>query len=164
MTRIRSHLTYANVVATLALCAALATGGAYAATQLGKDSVGPKQIRKGAVRSQDLGDGGVKTRDLAKQVRARLAVTERASVAGDGSLRAGTAAGVERSDPSNYTVTFRRSVARCSYAATLATSGTGEPDSGGTRVSGSGGNEVTITTFDSAGSAVPAGFDLLVIC
>ena len=45
---LRQRLTYANVIATLALFIALG-GGAYAATQLPRNSVGAKQIKKGAV-------------------------------------------------------------------------------------------------------------------
>lgn len=45
---LRRHLTYANVVATVCLFVVLG-GGAYAATQLPKNSVGPKQLKKGAV-------------------------------------------------------------------------------------------------------------------
>jgi hypothetical protein len=47
---IRERLTYANVVATLALVLALG-GVSYAATKLPKNSVGTKQIKKGAVTS-----------------------------------------------------------------------------------------------------------------
>jgi hypothetical protein len=50
MTRIRGKLTYANVVATLALFLVLAGGTAIAAKQmLPKNSVGTKQIKKEAV-------------------------------------------------------------------------------------------------------------------
>lgn len=45
---IRSRLSYANVIATLALFLALG-GGAIAASQLGKNSVGSKQLKKNAV-------------------------------------------------------------------------------------------------------------------
>lgn len=44
------RLTYANVTATVALFLALG-GGAYAATQLPKNSVGPEQLQKNAVNS-----------------------------------------------------------------------------------------------------------------
>jgi len=50
---LRGRLTYANVIATLALFIALG-GGAYAATQLPKNSVGPRQIKKGAVTPAKL--------------------------------------------------------------------------------------------------------------
>ncbi len=48
-----SRLSYANVIATIALFVALG-GGAYAATQLPKNSVGSAQIRKGAVTPAKL--------------------------------------------------------------------------------------------------------------
>ncbi|HET9593151.1 MAG TPA: hypothetical protein VFP17_09570 [Solirubrobacterales bacterium] len=49
----RTKLSYANVIATLALFLALG-GGAYAATQLPKNSVGSKQLKKGAVTPAKL--------------------------------------------------------------------------------------------------------------
>jgi hypothetical protein len=49
----RPRLTYANVIATLALFLALG-GGAYAATQLPKNSVGTKQLKKGAVTGKKV--------------------------------------------------------------------------------------------------------------
>jgi hypothetical protein len=55
MKRIRAHLSYANVLATLALFIAVAGGTAFAATQmLPKNSVGTKQIKKDAVSPAKL--------------------------------------------------------------------------------------------------------------
>jgi hypothetical protein len=51
--RIKAGLTYANVIATLALFLALG-GGAYAAFKLPKDSVGSKQIKDDAVNSSKV--------------------------------------------------------------------------------------------------------------
>jgi hypothetical protein len=48
MNRIRGKLTYANVMATIAVFIALG-GASYAAIQLPKNSVGAKQLKKGAV-------------------------------------------------------------------------------------------------------------------
>jgi hypothetical protein len=48
MHRLRGKLTYANVMATIAVFIALG-GASYAATQLPKNSVGTKQLKKGAV-------------------------------------------------------------------------------------------------------------------
>jgi Collagen triple helix repeat (20 copies) len=53
MSFLRRHLTYANVAASLALFLALG-GAAYAATQLPKNSVGTKQLRKGAVTASKI--------------------------------------------------------------------------------------------------------------
>jgi hypothetical protein len=51
---LRSRLTYANVVATLALVLAIGGGTVYAALQLGKNDVKSKNIAKGAVKTSDL--------------------------------------------------------------------------------------------------------------
>src|ERR1700754_4327270 len=48
MRLLRRHLSYANVVASLALFLVLG-GGAYAATQLPRNSVGTGQLKAGAV-------------------------------------------------------------------------------------------------------------------
>ena len=47
MKRFRPRLTYANVIASLALFVAL--GGSAVAAGLAKNSVGPNQLKKGAV-------------------------------------------------------------------------------------------------------------------
>ncbi len=60
----RKHLTYANVMATLAVFLVLG-GGAYAALKLPKDSVTSKQIKKGSVKGSDLAEGAVAKRQLA---------------------------------------------------------------------------------------------------
>src|SRR5262245_50569164 len=49
MNRLKPRLTYANVVATLALCIAVGGSSAFAASQLGKNTVGPNQLKKNAV-------------------------------------------------------------------------------------------------------------------
>jgi hypothetical protein len=60
MSRIRRHLTYANVVASLALF--LAIGGvSYAAIKLPKNSVGTKQLKNGAVTGKKLAPATAKS-------------------------------------------------------------------------------------------------------
>ena len=54
MKRFKSHVTYANVTATLALAIALGMGSAYAAGQLAPKSVGAKQLRPGAVTADKI--------------------------------------------------------------------------------------------------------------
>ena len=53
LTRLRSKFTYANVMATVAVFLML-TGIGYAVAALPKKSVGPKQIKNGAVRSKKI--------------------------------------------------------------------------------------------------------------
>ncbi len=52
MARLRRHLSYANVVSTIALAAALGMGGAYAV-----DRIGSREIKDNSIRSVDLRDG-----------------------------------------------------------------------------------------------------------
>jgi hypothetical protein len=56
--KLRSRMSYANVMATTALFVALG-GAGYAATKLPNNSVGTKQLRKGAVTSPKLAQGSV---------------------------------------------------------------------------------------------------------
>lgn len=58
MKQIRQRLTYANVMATIAVFIALG-GASYAAIRLPKNSVGPKQIRKNAITTAKIKDGAV---------------------------------------------------------------------------------------------------------
>lgn len=61
--RLRPRFTFANVVACIALFVALGSG-AYAATQLPKNSVGSKQIKKNAVNSAKVKDRSLKAVDF----------------------------------------------------------------------------------------------------
>ena len=163
MKSLMKRLSYANVVATLALVAALGTGGAYAASQLAHNSVGAKQLRKGAVNTRALKNGGVATRDLAASVRRRLVAVDTAEVAADGSLRGGSAAS-SSAGGNVYTVTFKRSVGGCAYSATHVLSGAGEPNGGTATITGSAGKQVTVETYDAGGAPAALSFHLIAVC
>jgi hypothetical protein len=60
---LRRRLTYANVVATLALFATLG-GSSYAAVKLAPGSVGNKELRNGAVTSTKVKKGSLLARDF----------------------------------------------------------------------------------------------------
>lgn len=64
MRRIKSRLSYSNVIATIALFLALG-GGAFAATHLKKNSVTSKAIKKNAVTSPKIKNGAVTGAKLA---------------------------------------------------------------------------------------------------
>jgi hypothetical protein len=63
----RKRLTYANVMATIAVFLLLGGASAFAATQLGKNSVGARQLRKDAVTSPKVKDGSLNTDDFAAE-------------------------------------------------------------------------------------------------
>jgi hypothetical protein len=69
--RIRARLTYANVIATLALFIALG-GSSYAALKLPKNSVKAKQIAAGAVTSSEVKNGSLKSGDFNSASLAKL--------------------------------------------------------------------------------------------
>ena len=62
--RVRNKLTYSNVIASLALFVALS--GIAVAAGLPKNSVGPKQLKRGAVKAVKIRKGAVKTAKLAR--------------------------------------------------------------------------------------------------
>lgn len=62
---VRRHLTYSNVMATIAVFAVLG-GGAYAATKIPKNSVGAKQLKKNAVTTAKLKNGAVTSAKVRK--------------------------------------------------------------------------------------------------
>lgn len=64
----RTRVGYSNVTATLALLVALG-GTGYAAVALPRNSVGPQQLKAGAVTSPDIRNGTVQAADLAPSAR-----------------------------------------------------------------------------------------------
>ncbi len=58
----RERLSFANVMSVIAVFIAL--GGTAVAVNLGRNSVGPKELRKGAVRSPDIKNNRVKGVDV----------------------------------------------------------------------------------------------------
>lgn len=63
MKRFRKHMTFANLIACLALFVALG-GVSYAATQLPKNSVGSRQIKKNAVTGAKVKNGSLRAADF----------------------------------------------------------------------------------------------------
>lgn len=64
MKQIRSRLTYANVMSSIAIFFVLGGATAFAATQLGKNSVGTKQLKKNAVTAAKIKNNAVTTEKI----------------------------------------------------------------------------------------------------
>jgi hypothetical protein len=62
---LQGHLTYANVISTICVFLVLGGGAAFAATQLPKNSVGPKQLKKNSVAAAKIKNGAVNAAKLA---------------------------------------------------------------------------------------------------
>ncbi len=64
MPKIRKHLSYANVAASLSLFLCLGGGAAYAASHLAKNSVGTKQLKAKSVTGAKVRDGSLTGADV----------------------------------------------------------------------------------------------------
>jgi hypothetical protein len=71
MQKLRDRITYANVMATVALFVALG-GVSYAAVNLPKNSVGAKQLKKNSVNSAKVRNGSLTLSDFKRSQRAKL--------------------------------------------------------------------------------------------
>src|SRR4051794_41935442 len=69
--RLLNRLSYANVVATLALFIALG-GTSYAALKLPKNSVGSTQIKTGAVHTGEIANRTIRLGDISLSARSSL--------------------------------------------------------------------------------------------
>ncbi len=64
MGKLRRHLSYANVMVTLLAFVVLGGGTAFAVGQLGKESVGARQLKKNAVTGAKVKDGSLRPKDF----------------------------------------------------------------------------------------------------
>lgn len=96
MQGIRTRLTYANVIATLALFLALSGGVVYAAGTLGRNAVKSKNIAANAVKNRNLAKNAVKNKNLAKDAVTAAKVKDGTLTRTD--LAAGTLSGLPVAD------------------------------------------------------------------
>ena len=90
--RLRERLTYANVMATVAVFVALGSG-AYAATKLPKNSVGPKQLKKNAVTGVKVKDNSLTGKDVDESTLGQVPSAGRAASAGNADALGGSPPG-----------------------------------------------------------------------
>lgn len=186
--RIRDRLSYANVVASLALFVAL--GGTSYALTLPRNSVGPKQIRADAIGSSKIRQGAVKssairnrslrTHDLSARARESLrgqtgpvgppgppGPTFRAAIGSLGGVNRGNAS----SEGAGYgarLIGFPLPVDACVSTASLATvPGEGNPvppPLGHITTEPGSGGRVLVRTYNPNGQPAPLPFHLVVAC
>jgi hypothetical protein len=194
MARLRAQLSYANVMATVAVFVALG-GTSYAVATLPRNSVGPKQIRSNAVgsselrsrsvRSSDVRDRSLRLRDLSRAARDSLrgrqgrpgpqgptgqsAASFTAAVNAAGSVVAtkGGATGSHTSAGSGeYTLTFNRDMRACWAVGSISRvpGTTPEDPQDGQIVTSTTGSGVFVRTLDGNGQPADLPFHLIVVC
>jgi hypothetical protein len=193
MRRVRTHLSYANVMATVAVFIALG-GTSYAVTQLPRNSVGSQQIRTGsvgaselrtgAVRSRDIRDRSVALRDISTGARRSLrgktgatgqpgppgpsVATLSAAVTADGRFARsrGTAGDLTSHSIASgvYKIDFNRDISTCYVVATIATTRGNATGGEITSEIGADARSVTVRTGNSDGTAADLPFHVIVTC
>jgi len=177
------NLSYANVVATVALFVALG-GTSYAVVSLPRDSVGHRQLRAGAVRSSEVKDGSLRTADLSSQTRTSLrggkgipgpmgpqglpgepAIRFFAAVRASGEAVRGNARafGSKGIGAGRYDLTFAQPVTNCAFTATIGSTDATPPPTGRIVVYDENGL-VAVSTFDDAGNPKDLPFHVIVAC
>jgi hypothetical protein len=177
--RLVHRLTYANVVATLALFIALG-GSSYAAIKLPKNSIGTNQIKAGAVHTGEIRDRTIRLQDISTSARASLrgqvgpqgpqgpagapAIKHFAAVTAGGTFVRGDAKSGGSGDAIGaYVVGFAESVSSCAYTATLGTTDASTAPPGRITVNDHAG-AVGVQTYDASGNPADLPFHLIVAC
>jgi hypothetical protein len=190
LARLLSHLTYSNLLATLAVFIALG-GTSYAIVGLPRNSVGPRQVRAGAVGPSEIRANAVRSRqvkarslrlsDLSNRVRRALrgqrgaagppgpagvaAARFFAAVAASGTPVRGNATTFDHTSvgSGSYSIGFAQNVSSCVYGATLGTTDPSTTSAGRVVVRDDGGR-VGVQTYDASGSPADLPFHLIVTC
>ncbi len=192
MRRLSDRLSYANVVASVALFVAL-SGTSYAAVSLSRGSVGSREIRDSGVRSGDIRARAIRSRHLAaesvtlgklrRSTRQALrggtgpagpqgppganAVTYRASVSFTGGRVRGNALASGTLGRGRYEVIFDRDTSQCTPVATLGNVRGNDPAEeppAGRITAAAVGSTIVVRTFDAQGNPEPLAFNVIVAC
>jgi hypothetical protein len=184
--RLLDRLSYANVVATLALFIALG-GTSYAAIKLPKNSVGSTQIKTGAVHTGEIFNGTIRLGDMSKSAQAALrgqtgpqgpagpagppAMRHFATVSSAGGFIHGDANHGGRTGIGTYTVGFAESVGSCAFDATIGTAdptvaplGRAQVSVVESNVNGAKIYDAGVQTYDASGAPADLPFHLIVAC
>ena len=187
----RQHLSYANVMATVAVFIAL--GGTSYALTLPRNSVGAAQLREGAVRSSELRSRAVRSRHIRNRsvglqdisLATRTALSGKSGPPGQpgpagpsgiplsvavnaaGEAVSGNSSGYAHAETGIYSVSFHLGdMTGCRATATLSRvpGGTPEEPPAGEITTSTTTTGVTVKTFNSAGTLTDLPFHLIAVC
>jgi hypothetical protein len=185
MKRLCSRLTYANVIASLALFIALAGGTAYATSQFGKETIGSRAIKKESIGPGKLtpaakaalagstgpkgaagvagpqGPKGDKGDAGAPATKLWASVTKTQTLS-----RGSGVTGVTSGGPGTVKVAFNQDVSQCGYAGTI-----GEPIENegpaafiSVQPQATASNTLFVRTYNQAGTITTEPFYVAVFC
>ena len=181
--RVRRHLTYANVVATVAMFGVVAGGGAYAASKIGTDdiqnrAVTAKKLDVASVRASKVAPGAITSDAL--NLNAKGVAWAGAEITESGDVfswfnRLGGAPIVQHNQTGAYAVDFPglEQLGSDAFVASVTVTGTGcslacgvgDPGIATVRMSGEcrGGcnNQPVVGTFDADGTPKDLGFTVV---
>ena len=170
MAGMRRHLTFTNLASALALAVALATGTAYAANQLPKNSVASKQVKNHSLKAKDFAVGQLPTGPAGTPAVSLFAAVIEGS-GGDPATLGPNKGALSVSDPAGdndastpYTVTFNRDLTGCVALATVGVVNLTSGFSIGPMAVEVIGSTVRAFSFGLGGSAQDTSFLLAVYC
>ena len=102
MERARAKLTYANVISTICLFLLLGGGAAYAASHLGKNSVGSNQLKKNSVTNAKIKKNAITTAKISDGAVTGAKVLDRSLTGAD--IDQGTLTSVRASNVSTIAI------------------------------------------------------------
>jgi hypothetical protein len=189
--QIRTRLTYANVMSSLAVFLVLGGATAFAASKIGANQLKANSVKTGKIVKEAVTTSKLKN-DAVTGAKANEAsfgqvpsakTAETATVAGSASnviwavvsnpAGAGNAALVRSSQPApivtestGVIVQFNRNIANCAWTATRGLPGEGVEVAGYAEVGGATGNPnaIDVRVRDKDGSITDGNFHLVVIC
>ena len=183
--KLRPHLTYANVAATLALVIAVGGGTAWAAqkirtrniayhavtaSKVNYNAITASKVKNGSLSGKEIRDGSLVAADFGvdqlprgeKGEKGDPATSLHGTVSALGALTFGSGVtAVAPGDDGEYAVTFDRDVSRCSVVATVATSLGGSVSA---QHAAGAPQQVAFTTRTPGGIAADRPFGFAVFC
>jgi hypothetical protein len=133
-------------------------------SEIATNGVAASEIKANAIDTDEIADGGLQAADLSDAAKAAInGVKFHSAVNNAGTQTAGNAKSVAKGAGSTYTVDLGTDVSACQFSATVngaaATAGfaSAAPDATNKNV-------LTVSTFDTDGTAADKAFDLIVAC
>jgi hypothetical protein len=178
MSRIRERLSYANVMATIAVFLLLGGATAFAASQLGKNTVGAKQLKNGSITLQKLskatqealkgaaGAVGPAGAPGAKGDPGTPATKLWAVVAANGAIlnSSGGVTSTNTGENAKFQIDFPQDVSKCAYSATIGGPSAQAPSLIEAFPRSGKPNSVQVNTWTPAGVDAARAFNVAVFC